>query len=280
MKSLSTRPVSQVESASVWSHLPHALAESHVRSMSTGRSHPMVFQCQDEDGTELVEYVVKMRGSVDSGIKGLARELVACLLARYFGITTPQPGIVEIEAGLAAAIPHHDAREIAEKSIGPNFGTRHLGPGFTTYPVDLGLKDGQLNAAAEIFAFDALIQNPDRRRDNPNLLCPNGKLVCYDHELALAFSMIIGPPVDPCRLEDHDFVRQHVFRRQLKNQQFNLNPFTAKLAGCADGVIDTILSKVPEEWRTDELDKIADHLVTASENAQKFISAVIKEVHR
>ncbi len=47
--------------------------------------------------------------------------------------------------------------------------------------------------AAHIFAFDALIQNPDRRYSNQNLLTRGNNIFVYDHELAFSFLEAILP---------------------------------------------------------------------------------------
>jgi hypothetical protein len=54
------------------------------------------------------------------------------------------------------------------KSIGLNFGSKHL-VDVSIWPVGQPIPQGALQAAANIFVFDALIDNVDRRYNNPNL---------------------------------------------------------------------------------------------------------------
>jgi type III secretion system FlhB-like substrate exporter len=53
-------------------------------------------------------------------------------------------------------------------AVGLNFGTRVISP-MSTWFVGRSIPEAMLATAATIFAFDALIKNPDRRVDNPNI---------------------------------------------------------------------------------------------------------------
>lgn len=50
----------------------------------------------------------------------------------------------------------------------------------------------QRDQAAAIFAFDLLIQNPDRHTVNPNLWTRSDRLVVYEHEQAFSFLHVLG----------------------------------------------------------------------------------------
>lgn len=45
--------------------------------------------------------------------------------------------------------------------------------------------------AAGVLLFDAIIQNPDRRDENPNCLVQGNELRMIDHELAFAHRLIL-----------------------------------------------------------------------------------------
>jgi hypothetical protein len=122
-------------------------------------------------------------------VTGLASELVASRLADYFGVPVPAPALVSIEPAFAELVaanqPAHSQR--MRGSIGLNFGSRQLND-VMTWPVDKSIPDAMWATAVSIFAFDALIQNPDRKfNPNPNLFSRGDQIFIYDHELAFSF---------------------------------------------------------------------------------------------
>ncbi len=58
------------------------------------------------------------------------------------------------------------------------------------------LSQDKRSRALSVFIFDALIQNPDRRIDKPNVLEDSKDFYLIDHDLALSFfgGMIVGGP--------------------------------------------------------------------------------------
>jgi hypothetical protein len=92
--------------------------------------------------------------------------------------------------------------------------------------------------AVDIFAFDALVQNPDRRFNNPNLLVNGDSILIFDHEIAFSFLLDIFPSPSPWRLESQQYLADHVFYRQLKSQEIDLTGFTSRLMNLSDAVLD------------------------------------------
>ena len=74
---------------------------------------------------------------------------------------------------------------MARRSNPVAFGSKHLPPGYTSWPLGKSIPKDALVTAAEIFAFDVLIVNDDRRPENPNCLFSGSSLAIYDHEAAL-----------------------------------------------------------------------------------------------
>jgi hypothetical protein len=72
--------------------------------MKTGRTSPALCGCEDVHGESVGDYVVKLRGGIDSGPTGLVCELFASLLATHFEIATPEPAVVEIDLEFAAVV--------------------------------------------------------------------------------------------------------------------------------------------------------------------------------
>lgn len=180
---------------------------------------------------------MKIRGGLDRGPTGLLCELIASRLAAYFGLSVPEPAIVMIEADfadLAAGVKAKTAPQEADRirnSVGLNFGSRQLS-GVTTWPVDKSIPEARLPAAAAVFSFDALIQNPDRRFSNPNLLTRGDEIFLFDHELAFSFLLDILPSEEPWRLESQRYLSDHVFRRALKSKVIRLVSGFTRSASC------------------------------------------------
>src|SRR5262245_49199920 len=154
-------------------------ASTFSRSLTSGRTRPAILLCEDANGEPAGEFVVKFRGGIDTGVAGLAYEVLASVLAEELGLFTPPAAVVEIDQKVAALIQKVEPRlaTVVANSAGLNFGSEVLQSGFSTWPVGKSIPLSLRQAALEVFAFDALTQNPDRKYSNPNLLW-NGKELC------------------------------------------------------------------------------------------------------
>ena len=134
------------------------------RFMGTGRTTPALCGCEDAGGNPAGDFIVKLRGGLERGGTGLAAELIASRLAAYFGIPAPSPVLVFIASDFAnsVSLAYPDKSKRLAGSIGLNFGSSQLND-VTTWPVDKAILNAMWPTAASIYAFDALIQNPDRR---------------------------------------------------------------------------------------------------------------------
>ena len=234
--------------------LPLLTATRFVQSLSNGRTQPLLFGCEDQDGTEY-EVVVKLRGR-ELDARAQIAELVSAKLAHDLGLNVPQAAVVEVPVGFEAVVSQSNVADAIRESHGPNFGSRHLGTSFTTWPPHRAPYGNQRDQAAAIFAFDALVQNPDRRAVNPNLWVQAEQIGVYDHEQAFAFLYlpIIGGPARPWIPADQasnafQFMTGHIFYPALRGATFDLEPFGEKLGGLSDGQIDTYTATVPDSWR-------------------------------
>lgn len=198
--------------------------------MSSGRTWPALCGCEDDLGNRVGDYVVKLRGGMERGKTGLMCELLASRLAIHFGISVPDPALVIIEADFAevVAVAEPKRADCLRNSVGLNFGSRQLN-GVTAWPVDKAVPEAMWQAAVNLFAFDALIQNPDRRFSNQNLFSRSNDIFAYDHELAFSFLLDLAARATPWRLDNQPYLTDHVFYRQLKSKTIDLNGFTLAL---------------------------------------------------
>jgi hypothetical protein len=222
------------------------------------------------------DFVVKLRGGMDRRLTALVSELIASKLAFYFGIAAPEPALVSIETGfadlVAATQPSHAKR--IQQSAGLNFGSRLL-TDVATWPVDKSIPAAMWTRAVSIFAFDALIQNPDRRfTPNPNLFSRGDEILVFDHELAFSFIEDIFPQAEPWRLDRCNFLTDHVFFRRLKRREIDLTGFTTRLSELPDSILPAVLAEVPPEWNDEKSARIEEHLVAVAGQAERFAEEI------
>jgi hypothetical protein len=100
--------------------------------------------------------------------------------------------------------------------------------------------------AVDNFAFDALLQNPDRRHDHPNLLTSGDARMVLDHQAAFSFVRDILPIPAPWTLDRQEFLADHVFYRQLESKLIDLTRFVAKLREVSNAILDQAFADVPQ----------------------------------
>jgi hypothetical protein len=257
--------------------IPRYIASRFERFMSSGRTSPALFGCEDASGSPMDEFVVKLRGSLRNG--GLVRELLASRLATYFGLSTPAPALIVIEqelVDLVLTLSDISPSQVAaiRGSSGLNFGTRHL-VGAGTWPTDKSIPESRRDSALEIFAFDALIQNPDRRFDNPNLFARLDEFIIFDHETAFSFLFDIGPATAPWEIDIHRYLVDHAFYRRLKSKEIELEGFISKLGTLSESALQRVVAEVPAEWENEEcIPSIVRHVLDVCNHANEFAEAI------
>jgi len=245
------------------------------RFMTSGRTSPALCGCEDQAGQNAGDFVIKFLGGMERGTRGLVAELVASRLASRFSIPVPVPALVVLDHTFAELVARSQPTraERLRKSVGINFGTRLLDD-VTTWPVDKAIPEAMWQTAISIFAFDALIQNPDRRfSPNPNLFTRGDRIFVFDHELAFSFLESFLPTDDPWRLERQHYLADHVFYRRLKSKQFDLGEFTATLAAFPAWWPE-IVTDIPAEWNNGSLARIEDHLRAVAERSTDFVEEI------
>jgi len=260
--------------------IPSLTAVHFHRFMTSGRTSPALFGCEDAEGNSAGDYVVKLLGGMERGHEAMQCEWIASGLANYFGIHAPEPALVAIEQDLAHLIAESQPSRagLIRGSIGLNFATRQLNE-VTIWPVDRNITEKMWPSAVNIFAFDALIQNVDRRAINPNLFARGEDLIVYDHELAFSFLQNILPSDTPWVLATgHPYLSEHVFYRKLKAKPIDLNDFTFRLHGLAANELESIMATAPPEWNNGCLQRIDEHLRAVSTRTDEFAEEVRKRL--
>jgi hypothetical protein len=208
--------------------------------MEESRTKPFLLTCIDENGTER-DFIVKLHSQLNGGILG---EFWCAQLGHILQLPLPTTAIVEIDPRLGVLNPDlQDALQLE----GPHFGSELIGQGLTPYDGTYNLPNGHLDVALEIFAFDCLVQNPDRRKINPNLFFNQNRFWMIDHELALRFEGVIGGNTIP---RGNQMFVEHVLYMKLKRRVVaeNLTAFIDKLSTITNPMIHQIAGSVPQSW--------------------------------
>lgn len=152
--------------------------------------------------------------------------------------------------------------------------------GFSAWTAKLEMTDAMRRSAAAILLFDAIVQNPDRRVDNPNCLERGGEFRIIDHELAFAHRLIIGwkKPWEKGGMEYLEAPGRHVFVEGLRGVHIDFGPLMASWAGLSDARLREYKAAVPPEWADAREDVDAALLLIV--DARDNIDGCIKELER
>jgi len=215
----------------------------------SGRTRPAIVTCETPEG-DIVEVVAKFSAGCDLGVTSLAREVVAACLAADLELPVPQPFLLEISPAWADIISEPGYRELVTRSSPVAFGSKYLGNQYAAWSSGARLLDGTVPVAAAAFVFDGIIQNPDRRRENPNCLVRGDEIRIIDHELAFAHRQILfwKPPWQLGGLKVMETPGFHIFRDALHNRNIDFEQIGAAWRSLSDERLRAYGAAVPEEW--------------------------------
>ena len=220
------------------------------RRTTRGRTSPFLMECEGDAG-QPVEVIAKFTGP-QLPVAGLVREALCALLAADLGLPVPACHCVQITSefldGLAAS--HLEDAAFLRAAVPLGFGSAKLPPGFAAWMPDRSIPRAMRAAAAEIYAFDLLIQNPDRRPDNPNLQSKGDQFAIFDHELALMTEnqLLWRPPWEAGPLSTNSATSQHILHAGLKGSVPDLDRLTGAWEAIGDDRLATYRATLPLAW--------------------------------
>lgn len=193
----------------------------------------------DTDGRRVF---TKLRATAH-GTAPLVAEIVVGELAEALGLPTPARCLVELDVGIESLDPHQELLDLLRRSAGVNLGfqllegyrdlkpadTRHIGP----------------ELAASIIWLDALVQNPDRTQQNPNLMIKAGRVSLIDNGAALTFQYDWPSVTEQTPRQAGTFVDKHLLQvpaTQLEACDAELAPRLTR------EVLERALASVPDEF--------------------------------
>ena len=236
-----------------------------------GKTRPLAMLCSSPGDNGFSIYVVKLYGGLDLAHCRLARELYGALLGQAFGMDIPPVAIINIPSDFYESARDRAMANRLRNSVGYNFGSRLIEQALM--PPTSSVPSSHMQAAADIFAFDMIIRNVDRRPEKPNMFQNTTGYTLFDHEEAFPYArpqMWLGGLPEPWDLKE--IAHGHFFYKHLKgkgNDTVQFDDFAAKLAVVSDDFLTTIESQLPNEWQSAEIPNIHRYLQKASQNVDK-----------
>jgi hypothetical protein len=225
------------------------VARQYFKKAETGKTWPCFLMCESASGEE-IEVVAKFSAGCERGVGGLVAEGLAAMLAADLGLPVPEPFLVSFDNAFIDAIPASSSG-VADRlraSVRMAFGSRKLPGGFNVYPPQYQMPAPVRQQAAEIFAYDWLISNHDRRPENPNLLFDGDGFAIFDHEFAFMTEGVLGwePPWIPGSLQSA--CQRHILFAGLCRQRYNWTRFIEAWDAISDERLQEYRCALPPEW--------------------------------
>jgi hypothetical protein len=231
------------ESATLCGVMRTVIATRYVTPLREGGSLPGLVEADDEG-----LYVVKFRGA-GQGPRALVAEWLAGELARAIGLAVPDLVAIEVDPALGDAEPDEEIHDLVRASAGRNLGMDFL-PGALTFNPAAATARAVIDPAfaADVVWLDALVTNPDRSAQNPNLLVWHGRPWLIDHGAALYVHHTWRDPDEHAR-RPFERIRDHVLLPYAE-------PIAAadeRHAGRIDeAILADLVAALPDGWLPDD----------------------------
>jgi hypothetical protein len=246
-------------------------AEQFFGFTANGYSRPARVGCTRPDGTK-VEAYVKFIGGVQQREFGLVSELLCSLSASALGLSVPTPYIVNLSPEFLAGVPK-PAEDLVRRSLGLNFGSESLPAGFSVVPPEPRVPIVLRRAAAEIFAFDVIFQNRDRKQDNPNLLWDRTKIQMIDHERAFGYVRETADLSFGSLGLDRFY--DHVFYSALSPNDAQFDRLKESLGCFTANRLDDLFGEIPPSWQVEaDLAKVREYLLWVADNRNEICNLI------
>jgi hypothetical protein len=229
--------------------LTRVTAIEHHSLITSGKTRPSRIVCERPDGTT-VEVVAKFSAGCEEREAGLAREVIAACLASDLGLPLPEPFLVDVPREWADHVPDPAQRARIKASSPVAFGSRQITGGYAVWHNEMRINEAMLPVAAAIFTFDPIIQNVDRRTDNPNCIVKGDQIRIFDHELAFTHGVVIGwkPPWALGGLKPLETPGFHIFKTGLVGRAIDFGPIRTAWTGLRDDRIAEYEMVLPTDW--------------------------------
>jgi hypothetical protein len=253
--------------------LPEISALTPFRTLDSGKNKPMLIHGVCKRTGMKTDYVVKYTNGPEMSLRSACCELIASFIAMELDLYVPEPAIIDVSEEFVSTLIDNYEYAKAKKSIGLNFGCKYV---LELLPPIFGeqLTSQLFNHAKEIFIFDVLISNPDRRKDKPNMDLHDGKILIYDHEMAFSFIRLFTTNPQPWLLNNNierPWIENHYLYPKLRQiSEQALDAFIDKIAVLDDAFWIKVHETMPKSWLGPDLIKIQDNLNLIIQNKSLF----------
>lgn len=225
-------------------------AVQYVAKIGSGKTEPAIIVGETPDG-ETIEVVGKLASACERKGNALAIEVIAACLAGSLGLPVPEPFILTISPEWKATLPFEYASKITAGDT-LAFGSKLVWPQWPTWTMGHKVTEKMAQTAAGIFAFDAFVDNVDRREGNSNCLVSGDDLKIFDHELAWPPPLLFAKkPWMPEGLSSIAQPGNHIFRNELRARPIDRAAIRSAWAGLQDADITAYGAAIPAHWRDD-----------------------------
>jgi len=256
--------------------LPLLRAVRFDRRLGAGKTKPALIAAADDDGREL-DVVVKFGHRMERGEVGLVAEAMAAMYARDLGLNVPVPYAVRIGEEFVSSILDVDVAPDFLKAMPVTFGSQQV-TGLNPVLADAAVPENCLCKAGDVFAFDAIVDNSDRRPNNPNVYWRDEELVLIDHELTFFFATLFyKDPWIEGALEYCKTGTPHVFFHQIHGKNLDFARLQSALQAITSDRCQEYVAALPPEWRAEfagDIQKMIEFIRAASANAPAAITEI------
>ena len=251
-------------------------------NVSTGKTRPIRLSCEKTDGTE-IEVVAKLSARCMRGVGTLVIEALTAMLAIDLGLPIPKPVLIQLSPEFIGSISNNSVKQDAGNSVKVAFGSSHLPPGFTQWPRDKTVPKRVHQTAAEIFAFDGLVENADRGKGplSTNCMVRGEEVAIIDHDEAFPDTrglLLHKPPWETGSMQYLKEQPPHIFATKLKNAEFDLSGLADNWKGLTDQRLNDYLSALPPEWNSEI--HVANNMIGSTKDIRDNIDDCLIEIER
>ena len=244
--------------------LPNIMALAAFDTFDSGTTEPMGINGVDMQSAERGQFVVKFKNAKRMSVKSSCRELLGAWMALEMDIHCVEPALINITDDFVKTLSGRQGYKAAFQSVGYNFGSVYK-PGYQIMPANaFHLNEDIKQQARRIFMFDMLVGNADRGAGKPNVLSNGEKLLVFDHELAFSFADLLSFARNPTPWIfgpfETEMYRQHYFYNVLRGELHDFADTIPILDSFNDEFWKRARNWIPEEWKTEELNLIRQHV--------------------
>lgn len=245
------------------------------KNMSGGTTRPVLISAIK--GNQVKKFVVKIF-TPDPYIAQTASEFYGNVLATEFDITTPEVALINFSADFIETLPDDIKKRVRLHDQKFFFGSEYH-EGFVQYVPSKDYNTFDMWDIQNVFAFDVLIRNVDRKVAKPNLLIQRDNYLAIDHELCFNITQTFDQYVEG---DGFKFIRgvngpgyEHIFRERLQSARNHID-FSLPEEYCGKMDSNKILNAasfldnigIP----TGDVARINSYLCDIKKNSSKFIN--------